>query len=158
MMVKLNLVLWTARCNWNKPKIKKVWSNAMLRSKYNTTTSIWWWDAMNTGWQLSGQRCDQKETVASTNRRLSLYKAVACLYKSLCTKHWFVQDSLYSNVVQIGPSVPTPWAGWAPPYVAIGTIRAPRYPRYPLVKESSEILKISTRDKDFYIDINMCTA
>ena len=114
-------------------------------------------------------RCDEHGlAVAGTKMRSEgdsgFYKSAA-----LCTKQWLVctilsvqlqsigsYKFLCTNVVQIGPSVPTPWAGWAPPYVAIGTIRAPRYPRYPLVKESSEILKISTRDKDF-IDINMCT-
>ena len=54
------------------------------------------------------------------------------------------------------PLCPHPLSRMAvPPYVAIGTIRAPRYPRYPLVKESPAISKIYTRDNDS-LDINMC--
>ena len=67
-------------------------------------------------------------------------------------------------VLQIGLSVqmssnksasvclPAPWAGWAAAlYVAIGTIDAPRYPRYPLVKERPDVGDIHWRHRFFLI-------
>ena len=55
------------------------------------------------------------------------------------------------------PLCPHPWAGWAPPYLAIGTIRAPRYPRYPHVKESPErYWRYPQETKIVLCDISMC--
>ena len=48
--------------------------------------------------------------------------------------------------------VSAPWAGWAAAlYVAIGTIDAPRYPRYPLVKERPDVGDIHWRHRFFLI-------
>ena len=114
-------------CRTYNTPVFAVWSNEM---KYNTR--LWWEDEMNTGrWYKDG------------------IKRRHCQWWLVLQIGLSVQMSSYKSASVCPP--PSELDG-QPPYVAIGTIDAPRYPRYPLVKERPDVGDIHWRHRFF----NMC--